>query len=90
MIEKEKITEIENKFESRMYELDIKYDSKKYREEQAAYFSGVMQGWITMSLIDKLPPYWVLCILSGRCIVDKERHKELIKLFQHEASTSSN
>ena len=54
---------IEAAFSSRCISLDIKYKTKKYYEEQAAFFIGAMIA------LDINFPYWIVCISAGREII---------------------
>ena len=53
---------IESIWFGRVKELELKPGTKKYMEEQASFFAGVITA------LNSYPAYWVLCIGSGRVI----------------------
>ena len=59
---------VEEKFAERVKSLELKPTTKKYKEEQAAYFVGAMIALNTTNVI------WVLCINSGRIILDETKN----------------
>jgi len=68
---KEQRTEIEEVFKQRCISLNIKYKSKAFYSEQAAYFVGAMKALMVVGKITDFPDaYWSITILSGREIVE--------------------
>lgn len=61
---------IESAFMERMKSQHIKHTSIKYYQAQAEFFVGVCVG-----LNIEPPPYWSICIMSGRDIVEEKRKK---------------
>src|SRR5690606_8937045 len=62
---------IEDRFRERCNALGLKIGSKKFKEEQASYFAGVMTTLLSTGIIKELPPYWTIAIISGRSIIEK-------------------
>lgn len=64
---KEEQTRIEKVFFDRMVMLDIKHTTQKYYLVQQEFFIGVMTA------LNISPPYWTICIMSSRDIVESLR-----------------
>lgn len=62
---------IEDRFRERCNALGLKIGTKKFKEEQASYFAGVMTALLSTGIITELPPYWTVAIMSGRNIIEK-------------------
>lgn len=71
MISIEEQKKIENDFEQSLKELGItNYESKVALKYQLFYFRGVL------SRLQELPPFWIVCITTGRSILVTRANQE--------------
>jgi hypothetical protein len=64
------LTVLEESFKERCISLRIKFRSKAFYNEQAAYFVGAMNTLMTLGIINEPIAHWSLYIMSGREIVE--------------------
>lgn len=58
-------TKVEESWKTRVEALDLKPHTKKYKNEQCAYFVGAMIA------LNTTHPIWAICISSGRNIIEE-------------------
>ena len=67
---------VEDRWKDRAEMQGFKPGSKKYLTAQAEFFGGAMTamqfifGNNLQTLADEIPPKWVICIMSGRDIIN--------------------
>lgn len=74
VINKKEQEKILNMFSKRVKALGLKRGNKSYYREQAAFMAGV---WTALGLQGKfIPPYWQLCCMTNREIIEKNNKKD--------------
>lgn len=69
---KEQIEAIETRWSGRVKEMGYKPKSKAYRTAQAEFFAGAMTAAVAvLGEAEGMVPYWIICIMSGRDILNK-------------------
>ncbi len=64
----ELINKVEEDFKRRCIKQNIKFQSKKFYEFQCEFFIGAASVLEGLELV--IPPKWIICIMSGREIIE--------------------